>query len=184
MRTTMNNLCIKQPDNTTDLEEDGKTPVADVQDWDWEDTYTQGWSPTAQLVGTQDGTVLVPTYSLSTFLGAHLRKVPNITSYHHFTFSRCWYLYNQIREFCCASTEDLVCPRPSDPTKGEADKQTVSPQPPQSLQWVRDFWEAFQPSSSRSLFGPVGSPLILMVQMTVRFIASKMVAWLLQHEKP
>ena len=40
----------------------------------------------AQLVGTQDGKVLVPTYSWASFLGEHFRKLPQIKSYHHFQF--------------------------------------------------------------------------------------------------
>lgn len=42
---------------------------------------------TAQLVGTQEGEILVQTYSWSTFLGSYFRRIPNITSYHHFTLS-------------------------------------------------------------------------------------------------
>ena len=41
---------------------------------------------TAQLVGLQDGEVLVPIYDWATFLGEHFRKVPQLKSYHHFTF--------------------------------------------------------------------------------------------------
>ena len=41
----------------------------------------------AQLVGTQDGEVVVPTYDWVSFLGKHFRKVPQIKSHHHFEFS-------------------------------------------------------------------------------------------------
>ena len=39
---------------------------------------------TAQLAGTQDGEVVVPTYDWAQFLGEHCRKVPQMKSYHHF----------------------------------------------------------------------------------------------------
>ena len=41
----------------------------------------------AQLDGTQDGEVVVPTYDWAFFLGEHFRKVPQMKSYHHFNFS-------------------------------------------------------------------------------------------------
>ena len=41
----------------------------------------------AQLVGTQDGEVVVPTYDWVSFLRKHFRKVPQIKSHHHFEFS-------------------------------------------------------------------------------------------------
>ena len=44
-------------------------------------------SNTAHLVGTQSGEVLVPTYNWNDFFSSHLRKIPGITSYHHFHFS-------------------------------------------------------------------------------------------------
>ena len=40
---------------------------------------------TAQLAGTQDGEVVVPTYDWAQFLGEHCRKVPQMKSYHHFS---------------------------------------------------------------------------------------------------
>ena len=45
-------------------------------------------SNTAQLVGTQSGEVLVPTYNWNGYFSSHLRKIPCITSYHHFNFSK------------------------------------------------------------------------------------------------
>ena len=42
---------------------------------------------TAQLVGTQDGGMVVPVYDWSQFLGKHFRKVPKMKSYQHFTFN-------------------------------------------------------------------------------------------------
>lgn len=42
---------------------------------------------TAQIVGTQEGQVVVSVYDWATFLGEHFRKVPQMTSYHHFTFT-------------------------------------------------------------------------------------------------
>ena len=42
---------------------------------------------TAQLVGTQDGKVIVPCYDWSSFLGKYMNKAPKMKSYHHFTFS-------------------------------------------------------------------------------------------------
>ena len=41
----------------------------------------------AQLAGTQGGEVIVPTYDWAQFLGEHFRRVPQMKSYHHFTFS-------------------------------------------------------------------------------------------------
>ena len=41
---------------------------------------------TAQLVGTQSGDVIVPTYNWSSHFSTRLKKIPNITSYHHFKF--------------------------------------------------------------------------------------------------
>ena len=43
---------------------------------------------TTELVGLEDGTVLVPTYDWVEFLGSHFRKIPQIKKQHHFTFSR------------------------------------------------------------------------------------------------
>ena len=40
-----------------------------------------------ELVGTQDGAVLVPTYDWVSFLGEHFRRVPQMKSQHHFHFS-------------------------------------------------------------------------------------------------
>ena len=40
----------------------------------------------AQLVGTQKGKEVVTTYDWAAFLGEHLRKVPRMKVYHHFTF--------------------------------------------------------------------------------------------------
>ena len=42
---------------------------------------------TAQLVGTQSGEVLVPTYNWSGFFEGHLKKLDKIKSYQHFRFS-------------------------------------------------------------------------------------------------
>ena len=42
---------------------------------------------TAQLVGTEDGEILVPTYAWDDFLREHFRKLPGIKSYHHFVLS-------------------------------------------------------------------------------------------------
>ena len=39
-----------------------------------------------QLVGREDGTVIVPTYNWQTFLSPYFRKVDGIKSLHHFTF--------------------------------------------------------------------------------------------------
>ncbi len=40
-----------------------------------------------QLVGTQEGTPVVPMYDWTTFLGERCRKVPKMKSYHHFIFA-------------------------------------------------------------------------------------------------
>ena len=40
----------------------------------------------AQLVGTQSGEVVVTTYNWSEMFSKKMRKLPNITTYHHFTF--------------------------------------------------------------------------------------------------
>lgn len=42
----------------------------------------------AQLVGTHDGTVIVPVYEWSLFLEQFFKRVPNIKNYHHFRFSK------------------------------------------------------------------------------------------------
>ena len=42
----------------------------------------------AQLVGTHDGTVIVPVYEWSSFLEQFFKRVPNIKNYHHFRFSK------------------------------------------------------------------------------------------------
>lgn len=42
----------------------------------------------AQLVGTHDGTVIVPVYEWSSFLEQSFERVPNIKNYHHFRFSK------------------------------------------------------------------------------------------------
>ena len=41
----------------------------------------------AQLVGTENGEVIVPTYDWSIFLGEHFCKLPQFKTYHHFQFS-------------------------------------------------------------------------------------------------
>ena len=41
----------------------------------------------SQLVGAEDGTVLVPTYDWQTFLGEHVNKLVGIKSFHHIRFS-------------------------------------------------------------------------------------------------
>ena len=41
----------------------------------------------SQLVGTEDGTVLVPTYDWQSFLGEHINKLVGIKSLHHIRFS-------------------------------------------------------------------------------------------------
>jgi len=38
----------------------------------------------AQLVGTQDGGMVVPMYDWATYLGEHFSKMPGMKSYHHF----------------------------------------------------------------------------------------------------
>ncbi len=44
-------------------------------------------SSTSRLTSTLPNTVIVPTYDWATFLGEHFRRVPQMKSYHHFTFS-------------------------------------------------------------------------------------------------
>ena len=41
----------------------------------------------ADLVGREDGTMYIPTYAWSSFLGPHFRKVPRLKQYHHITIS-------------------------------------------------------------------------------------------------
>ena len=41
----------------------------------------------AQLVGTHNGRIIVPVYDWAIFLGQYFRKLPNIKSFHHFSFS-------------------------------------------------------------------------------------------------
>ena len=41
----------------------------------------------AQLVGSQDGTTIVPVYDWVPFLRDHFRNLPQLKSFHHFTFS-------------------------------------------------------------------------------------------------
>ena len=40
----------------------------------------------AQLVGTQEGHIVVPTYDWTGFLRDHFIKIPQLKSYHHFIF--------------------------------------------------------------------------------------------------
>ena len=42
----------------------------------------------AQLVGTQEGEIIVFTYDWHTFLQVKMKKVPDIKRYHHFTFKQ------------------------------------------------------------------------------------------------
>ena len=42
---------------------------------------------TTQLVGSADGTVIVPTYDWQTFLGEHFHKLVGFKSFHHLRFS-------------------------------------------------------------------------------------------------
>ena len=42
----------------------------------------------AQLEATHNGQVIVPVYDWATFLVQYFKKIPNITSYHHFRFSQ------------------------------------------------------------------------------------------------
>ena len=42
----------------------------------------------AQLVGTHNGNVIVPVYDWISFLGQYFKKLPNITKFHHFRFSK------------------------------------------------------------------------------------------------
>ena len=42
---------------------------------------------TAQIVGSQDGEMVVPMYNWSSFLQPHFRRVPKIKSHQHFMFS-------------------------------------------------------------------------------------------------
>ena len=41
----------------------------------------------AQLVGTQEGDVLVPTYQWDSFLGDYFKKLIGVTTYQHFRFA-------------------------------------------------------------------------------------------------
>ena len=42
----------------------------------------------AELLGTHDGTVIVPVYDWSSFLQRFFKRVPNIKKYQHFRFSK------------------------------------------------------------------------------------------------
>ena len=42
----------------------------------------------AQLVGTHNGTVLIPVYDWASFLEQFFKRLPNIKKYHHFRFSK------------------------------------------------------------------------------------------------
>ena len=42
----------------------------------------------AQLVGTHDGTVIVPVYDWCSYLEQYFKRLPNIKSYHHFRFNK------------------------------------------------------------------------------------------------
>ena len=39
-----------------------------------------------QLVSTEDGTIVVPTFNWSSFFATHFKKVSGIKKYHHFIF--------------------------------------------------------------------------------------------------
>ena len=47
-----------------------------------------GYINHAQLVETQEGQVLIPTYDWQTYLSPHFKKIHNIKRFHHFKFSR------------------------------------------------------------------------------------------------
>ena len=49
---------------------------------------TSSSANTAQLVGKQSGEVIVPTYSWNDYFSDHMRKIQNITTYHHFLFTK------------------------------------------------------------------------------------------------
>ena len=42
----------------------------------------------SQLVGTHDGSVLVPCYDWQTFLSVFFNKIPNVTDYQHYVFTK------------------------------------------------------------------------------------------------
>lgn len=42
----------------------------------------------ARLVRTRDGRLIVPVYDWISFLGQYFKKLPNITKFHHFRFSK------------------------------------------------------------------------------------------------
>ena len=56
------------------------TQIQTHEDW-WTDLDT------AQLTGTPDGRVVVPTYDWQTFLYEHTKKLVEIKSFHHLRFS-------------------------------------------------------------------------------------------------
>ena len=53
----------------------------------------------AQLVGTQNGDVIVPMYHWDTFLSSYFRKVPHLKSYHNFTFATSYPGLVTLKEF-------------------------------------------------------------------------------------
>ena len=58
-----------------------------------------------QLVGTQEGEVLMPTYDWAGMLGPHFRKLKNIKTYHHFQFEASTPGVVQLRVTCDGQNE-------------------------------------------------------------------------------
>ena len=66
-----------------------------------------------QLVGTQEGQVLVPTYDWAGMLGTHFRKLPNIKKYHHFHFEATSPGVVQLRFTCDGQEERQTLLKPA-----------------------------------------------------------------------
>ena len=62
----------------------------------------------AQLVGTHDGKVIVPVYDWISFLGQYFKKLPNITKFHHFCFSKENPGMDFYREFVSSPEQSLM----------------------------------------------------------------------------
>ena len=66
-----------------------------------------------QLVGTQEGQVLVLTYDWAGMLGPHFTKLPNIKKYHHFHFEASSPSVVQLRFTCDGQEERETLLKPS-----------------------------------------------------------------------
>ncbi|MEQ2183970.1 hypothetical protein GOODEAATRI_003331, partial [Goodea atripinnis] len=98
-----------------------------------------------QLVGLEDGRVLVNTFDWQAHLSPYFRKLPQIKSCQHFRYLLCrlpvicvpalpapglakdrqTYLYSKIRPFCSDEAKDITCPAPQSTTMNSTQKRMM-----------------------------------------------------------